>query len=688
MTEAKAAPADPLIGTRIDGRYTIRSILGYGGMGVVYEGVHDELGRPVAIKVLNTAWASDRTAVERFLREARTASSFSHGNIVDVSDLGRLADGRPYLVMPRITGIDLSTLLGEIGPQPAKRVADLLAGVASALDLIHAKGYVHRDIKPENLMYIVREDGSETVMLLDFGIAKLIMSNEPRLTGQGAVFGTPHFMPPEAWGGALPDARGDVYALATVVFELITGKLPFDAENVMQVLTMKLSADAPSLTSVTGLAFPIELETVVATGLARNPDHRYGTASEFVTALKAATQHAPVSWRSGVLRSPLRSEQHLVERRRAVQDAPDEDAGYDAHDTVRNSHQSEPTVIVSDSEPPWPMPNPFGEGLRTSERNSYRYSARIEPRSHWLRNTLLVGGAVALVAVGVQRLVLEKPSAAPASAAAPAPGAQLAPTGSAAPGASAQAQIGVATAQPGQVAQQPAPAVTNPPTAADSVEAQPTTVDAPQPGAPNPQPNAAAAVPSTAAAQPAATSAAPSAPAIMPPTAAGLAAAQVRAPQAAAAASKPRAAEPPAARPARPAEHYEAPPEPGMTEREFIEPSAEPGEATGSPVLVVKHDATALPAETPARDPVRAKLLTHDATAALIRGEVGRAVELLRDATAADASQAAAWRTLGLALERAGSAPDAIDAYKQYLKLAPTGAQAEMVRERMQALDQ
>src|SRR5215510_1311557 len=188
MSTASSAAEDSLIGSRIDGRYTVHRVLGAGGMGVVYEGVHDELGRSVAIKVLNAAWASDRTAVERFLREARTASSFSHGNIVDVTDLGRLPDGRPYLVMPRIVGVDLATLLAETGPQPAKRVGSLLSGVAAALDLVHAKGFVHRDIKPENMMYVVREDGSETVMLLDFGIAAAMMSSGPRLTRQGAIF--------------------------------------------------------------------------------------------------------------------------------------------------------------------------------------------------------------------------------------------------------------------------------------------------------------------------------------------------------------------------------------------------------------------------------------------------------------------------------------------------------------------
>mgnify|MGYP003546908944 FL=1 len=312
MSTVNAAVDDPLIGTRIDGRYTVHGVLGAGGMGVVYEGVHDELGRQVAIKVLNAAWATDRTAVERFLREARTASSFSHGNIVDVSDLGRLGDGRPFLVMPKITGVDLATLLHETGPQPAKRVAALLAGVAAALDLVHAKGYVHRDIKPENLMYVVREDGSETVMLLDFGIAAAVMSSGPRLTRQGSIFGTPHYLPPEVCAGQRSDARGDVYSLAAVAYELITGALPFPIEDIMQLMAVKVTQDAPSLAAASGQSFPPEVEAVVALGMARNPNERYPSASTFIHALRGATEYAPVSWQSGVLRSNMRSAEHVL----------------------------------------------------------------------------------------------------------------------------------------------------------------------------------------------------------------------------------------------------------------------------------------------------------------------------------------------------------------------------------------
>jgi serine/threonine-protein kinase len=242
-------------------------------------------------------------AVERFLREARTASSFTHGNIVAVTDLGRLQDGRPFLVMPKVEGTDLADLLELAGSQPPKRVADLLSGVASALDLVHAKGLVHRDIKPENLMYVVREDGSETVMLLDFGIAALVMSNQPRLTNQGAIFGTPHYLPPEVYDGRLPDARGDVYALATVAFELMTGVLPFNSDNPFQILPQKLARDAPTLERASGIGFPPEIEKVIARGLARNPGERYGSASALIGELRTATQRLPVSWRPGVLRA-------------------------------------------------------------------------------------------------------------------------------------------------------------------------------------------------------------------------------------------------------------------------------------------------------------------------------------------------------------------------------------------------
>ncbi len=285
-------PPDPLIGASIEGRYTVHAVLGRGGMGVVYEGVHEQLGRPVAIKVMAAGISRDPVAVERFLREARTASTLTHGNIVDVSDLGQLPDGRPFFVMPKLDGEDLCALLHRLGPQPPARVVELLRGAAAALDLIHAKGMVHRDVKPENLMHVVREDGSEAVLLLDFGIVGLMASNAARLTAEGSIFGTPAYLPPEIVESNQPDRRGDIYALATVAFELMTGKLPFDSDNPHKILPMKLMNAAPRMSSVGTRKFPEPIEAVIARGMSHDPAGRQSSAGAFVAALDAAVKES------------------------------------------------------------------------------------------------------------------------------------------------------------------------------------------------------------------------------------------------------------------------------------------------------------------------------------------------------------------------------------------------------------
>jgi serine/threonine protein kinase len=289
MNEIQAR--DPLVGTRIDNRYLVNGILGRGGMGVVYDAVHEQLGRPVAIKVLGAGIAGDPIAVQRFLREARTASQLTHGNIVDVSDLGQLPDGRPYLVMPKMNGVDLCTIMDKHGPLRPSRVVELLRGAASALDLIHAKGLVHRDVKPENLMHVVREDGTETTLLLDFGIATLISSQAARLTAEGKIFGTPAYLPPEILNGDLPDGRGDVYALATMAFELMTGHTPYEADNPIRLLPMKLMHEPRSMSEAGPRKCHPSLESVIARGLARELDVRYATAGALISALDRAVRN-------------------------------------------------------------------------------------------------------------------------------------------------------------------------------------------------------------------------------------------------------------------------------------------------------------------------------------------------------------------------------------------------------------
>jgi len=290
---AAIEPRDPLVGTRIDGRYIVVGVLGRGGMGVVYDGMHEQLGRSVAIKVLGPGVAGDANAVQRFLREARIASQLTHGNIVEVSDLGTLPDGRPYLVMAKLAGIDLSKILEKHGPQSAGRTVELLRGAAAALDLVHAKGFVHRDVKPENLMHIVREDGSEAVLLLDFGIVGLASPDSTRLTAEGVVFGTPCYLAPEVVRGDTPSPASDTYALATVAFELMTGRAPFISTNVMQLLQLKMSQDAPRMSVAAGFRIDPAVDAVVATGLSRDPYARQRSPGAFIAALAAAIQTGP-----------------------------------------------------------------------------------------------------------------------------------------------------------------------------------------------------------------------------------------------------------------------------------------------------------------------------------------------------------------------------------------------------------
>ena len=212
---------DRFLGQVLGGRYRVDTRLGEGGMGAVYRGEHLDLEREVAIKILAPELSRKRVNVERFQREAKTASRIGHPNIIDVFDMGRTAEGTPYLVMELLGGHDLEEELEQHDRvlSPA-RVVELLRPIANALDTCHAHGVIHRDIKPSNIFLAKLGDGSLSPKLVDFGLAMLLASDE-RLTRTGFLAGTPHYLPPEAAHGDLPGEAGDRYALATIAFEAL-----------------------------------------------------------------------------------------------------------------------------------------------------------------------------------------------------------------------------------------------------------------------------------------------------------------------------------------------------------------------------------------------------------------------------------------------------------------------------------
>ena len=286
MSDSSSTPAagpDPLIGGMVGGRYRIEKELGRGGMGVVYVATQTELDRQVAIKVLFQS--SEPRSEERLLREARAAGSIGHPNVVDVYDLGRLADGRPFVVMPLLEGRDVADELHAEGLPAIQRAVWIVSEAAKGLDVLHKKGLVHRDLKPENLFLVRHVDGTEALKILDFGLATRL--EDVRLTHTGLATGSPHYMPPEAADGSVPDKRGDVYSLASVAYELLSGFPVFDADSAFRILTEKTTRDAPRL-SRPERPFPPEVEAVMARALARAPGDRFDSAGAFAAALEHA----------------------------------------------------------------------------------------------------------------------------------------------------------------------------------------------------------------------------------------------------------------------------------------------------------------------------------------------------------------------------------------------------------------
>ncbi|MBX7099708.1 MAG: protein kinase, partial [Myxococcaceae bacterium] len=276
------------LGSLLGKRYRLDAKLGEGGMGVVYAAHDVELDRPVAVKVLARSMTESPDVVERFEREARLTAKLEHPNVVPVYDVGR-HDGRPFLVMKRLDGDTLAARLREKGGLTRDETLQLFKQLAQGIDFIHEKGFIHRDIKAHNIM--VGPQGQAT--LLDFGILRSQRGNDA-LTRTGVVMGTPHYMAPElALGLTDVDHRVDLYALAVVLFECLTGTLPFEADSELGLIQLQAHAPPPDLIHRAPW-IPPPVAEVVSRAMSKRPLDRYPSAASLVQALEQAFAQAPV----------------------------------------------------------------------------------------------------------------------------------------------------------------------------------------------------------------------------------------------------------------------------------------------------------------------------------------------------------------------------------------------------------
>ncbi len=298
LSRSLVRPQDTFIGRDIlNGQFQILQKIGSGGMGSVYKALQRDMNRMVAVKILHPKLANRADLVSRFRREARAMSHLTHPNTAKVFLYGELEDGSLYIIMEFLDGRNVNQTVRAEGPMAVERALPILVQACGALDEAHKQGIVHRDLKPENVFLCTQGGMKDYVKVLDFGLAK-VTEREMRpgsliLTQEGMVFGTPEFMSPEQAQGKTLGPSSDIYSLAVILYEVLTGKLPFDAKTPMEYIQLHVTMPPiPLAERAPGKAFPPLLWPVIARALAKKPEARYASAADFAEAMTCVMRGA------------------------------------------------------------------------------------------------------------------------------------------------------------------------------------------------------------------------------------------------------------------------------------------------------------------------------------------------------------------------------------------------------------
>jgi eukaryotic-like serine/threonine-protein kinase len=290
-TDPRALDVGHLTGHLLDGRYRMVKKIGEGGMCLVYLARDSTTGDTVAIKILLPALINDPTSMARLRREAALGGQLAHRNVCHIIRLGETAAGFDYIVMPYVEGDLLCDRTARAGHLPLATTAAFVRDMCAGLQVAHELGIIHRDLKPENIMIVADPDGSERAVVMDFSLATVVLMGPEmqKLTAAGLVVGTPEFMSPEQLRGEEIDRRSDIYSLAFMVYEMLTGQLPFEGRTPPEIMIARLKgASIPIRAKRPDLDIPAPVERVLNRALAPDAERRYSTAREFGEAFSRA----------------------------------------------------------------------------------------------------------------------------------------------------------------------------------------------------------------------------------------------------------------------------------------------------------------------------------------------------------------------------------------------------------------